>query len=293
MMFKKTLNPNKKKEEYKVDSLNDKTLQNKLQYLDNAMHTLETSSIGEETNYRLSPERTGREKSYQKMILKKPKSSSSKFVPKINLRNNTQKQARSTLRNTDIVSDFSKDKQRTLSQISNRENHHNNIRKPALIPQKKGSTARILLSRAKANIPRKFSQSKIKQMVPNIPESSLKYLQKFPELPKIMNRNNSFASLPQSKNHSKEAKALIESLRRPPSQARDLISLGSTTQVKVPHPVTRGIYTQRSKVTTFETKPMTSFSKRRKIKPNKDMISKLKKKCKRSAYTAFPGTRQR
>ena len=157
----------------------------------------------------------------------------------------------------------------------------------------------MLLRRAKINIPRPFSRQKVIKMVPDIPQQSIKMTQRFPEIPKIMKRNSSGPSLERNKNLTKEVRALKEILRRPPSQTRyycflqsfrDYISLSSNIKVKV-GPTPSEIYSHRVKMSGVETKPATSFKKRRRSKPNPQLMNKLKEKTQRSAYTAFSGKR--
>ncbi|CAI2385909.1 unnamed protein product [Moneuplotes crassus] len=295
MMFNKTLALYK--DEIKIDSLNDKTLQEKLKQLDNQMYSLENNSVDEMSTKKISPERTGMEMLHKEPLNLKY-SSTRKFVPKVSV----NKRDISGTRNKTFGKDgftprIHQENQRAFSKGSLRGTLDSEAESnPEIKTLNKCSTARILLNRSKPRIPKCLPKGKIKSNALFVPTLTNTSKTNFPELPQIMRRNNSgILCIPKASKISKEASLIKRNLRKPPSEKIiDYISLSSNIKVNLKKPTSREIYSSRSSIKETLAKPSTAFKARRnkkglsiKIKSKRDTQVKSGQNSARNAYTAF------
>mmetsp|Transcript_34477 Transcript_34477/g.34113 ORF Transcript_34477/g.34113 Transcript_34477/m.34113 type:complete len:93 (+) Transcript_34477:38-316(+) len=91
---------------------------------------------------------------------------------------------------------------------------------------KKCSTARILLSRSKARIPKYFAKGNIKENAPTAPTFKHRPSTNYPQLPQIMRRNISGTlAIPSSPKMTKEAKKIKAILKKRPSLKSDYVTM--------------------------------------------------------------------
>ncbi|CAI2386263.1 unnamed protein product [Moneuplotes crassus] len=296
MVFNKTLNCYK--DELKIDSLNDNDLQHQLNKIDSQMYTLENTSFDDKSSRQVSPERAGAEKKDVGKINFKY-SNTSKFINKVKKASVNNKN--NTLGKNDFTPRMHQESQKPLSKRSNRDASGKDTEaKTHVKVMKKCSTARILLSRSKARIPKYFAKGNIKENAPTAPTFKHHPSTNYPQLPQIMRRNISGTlAIPSSPKMTKEAKKIKAILKKRPSLKSDYLTMCSTMKTDLKRPTPREIYTSRGSRREPLEKPLTTFKRRRNTKgvtlrnKTKEMRLKRNQLSVRNAYSAFSQKRSR